>query len=108
MNAHLTPKQSETFAILLREGFDYIPSYETSVFYGENLSNARDYARSRQKPSKNCLKINAICDNNSFASFEMDVEKWKEMSLLNFINKMENKLNEMHLTKTMDYVKRLR
>ncbi len=117
--SNLTPKQSETFAILLSEGYDYIPSYEASLFYAQNLTNARDYARVRQSitgnreeansnPPGDHLKVNAICVSNPRVSFEMKIENnWKQLTLLYFINSLENKLNEIHLKSTKKQVKRL-
>ncbi len=63
--------------------------------------------RIRNIEEENPIKINAICGYDPILSFEMEIKDWKELSLLDFMNKMENKLNVMHLPKTVDGVKRL-
>ncbi len=68
----LTNPQKETFAILLSEGFDYNPSFEASIFYGNDIQNAKDYARTRSKPSKESMRITVVCRAESMnLSFEM-------------------------------------
>ncbi len=49
--SNFTNAQNETLAILLSEGFDYNASYEASIFYGDNLIYAREYAKTQSKSS---------------------------------------------------------
>ncbi len=76
--SNFTSAQNETFAILLSEGFDYSASYEASIFYGENLIDAMEYAKSRSS-----LRINAICETSSVASFAIVETNPKEMAPIN-------------------------
>ncbi len=67
----LTISQKETFAILLSEGFDYNPSFEASIFYGNDVKNAREYARARSKPSKASMRVNVVCSEEWIRPFQM-------------------------------------
>ncbi len=57
----LTISQKETFAILLNEGFDYNSSFEASIFYGNDIQNAREYPKSQKKS----MRVNVYSENSA-------------------------------------------
>ncbi len=105
--SNFTNTQKDTLAILLSEGFDYDASYEASIFYSENVTNAREYAKSRSKiPHPNItiqednnniqMSINAICGNSlkyDFSLGKIVITNPKQMTLLYFAEKWHQ--NEM-------------
>ncbi len=94
----LTSTQTENFAILLSEGYDYKTSYQAIISnpHIKNIHNARNQANALQ----GTMLINVECPESAitkgacFLPFQLKIDNPKRMTILNLVNEIEEKVNK--------------